>query len=91
MEQIARMVAKGFEETGDHIKGLGKEIQEVKQELKEDIRSLKSQLDLTDARVGRMEADISEIRGNIVYKYEFEDLSARVKYLELKLGVESGK
>jgi hypothetical protein len=48
-------------------------------------------MDHLDARMGRMEADLHEIKGNIVYKYEFEDLAARVKYLETKLGIESGK
>jgi len=39
-------------------------------------------MDHLDARMGRMEADLHEIKGNIVYKYEFEDLAARVKYLD---------
>lgn len=47
-------------------------------------------LDHLDARVGRIEADIHELRGEIVYRYEFEDVLARVKYLEKKLGIESG-
>ena len=38
-----------------------------------------------------MEADLHELKGNGVYKYEFEDLEVRVKYLESKLSIESGK
>jgi hypothetical protein len=40
--------------------------------------------------MGRMEADISALRGEIVYRHEFEGALHRIKYLEKKLGVESG-
>ena len=36
----------------------------------------------------------NELKDNIkrfVYRYEFEDLMARVKYLETKLNIDSGK
>ena len=51
---------------------------------------MNERLDHLDARVGRMEADIHELRGEIVYHHEFEDALARIKYLEKKLGIESG-
>lgn len=38
-----------------------------------------------------IERDIAEIRSHFVYRDEFEDLMARVKYLEQKLGIKSGK
>jgi hypothetical protein len=38
-----------------------------------------------------IERDIAEIRSHFVYRVEFDDLSARVKYLEKKAGVKSGK
>ena len=61
---------------------------------KEDVQELRAEmnerLDHLDARVGRMEADIHELRGEIVYRHEFEDALARIKYLEKKLGIESG-
>jgi hypothetical protein len=61
---------------------------------KEDIQELRTEmngrLDHLDARVGRMEADIHELRGEIVYRHEFEDALSRIKYLEKKLGIESG-
>jgi hypothetical protein len=47
-------------------------------------------MDHMDARMGRMEADFHEIKSNIVYRHEFEDIMARVKYLEQKMGIESG-
>ena len=61
---------------------------------KEDVQELRAEmnerLDHLDARVGRMEADIHELRGEIVYGHEFEDALSRIKYLEKKLGIESG-
>src|SRR3990167_5680328 len=78
----AEMVARGFEHTAT----------------KEDIKQLdgrmdhfEERMDRFDERLGRIEADVAEIRGNLVYKDEFEDLMARVKYVEMKLGIESGK
>ncbi|MDP3778543.1 MAG: hypothetical protein Q8R30_00665 [bacterium] len=47
-------------------------------------------IDHLDARMGRMEADLNEIRSHIVYRHEFEDLMGRVKYIEKKLNIESG-
>lgn len=102
-EELARIIAKGFEGTATKIDaerlqsdvdGLTGNMDSLKgsvTELKQRMIQFESKLDHTDARVGRIEADINEMKGNIVYKFEFEDLTARVKYLELKMGVESGK
>jgi chromosome segregation ATPase len=64
---------------------------------KEDIKrvedrlgGVEGRLDNLDARVGRIEADIHELRGEIVYRHEFQDALDRIKYLEKKLGIESG-
>ena len=83
------MIAKGFAETASKadIKGLEGRMDNFAARM----GNFEKRLDHTDARVGRIEADISEMKGNIVYKYEFEDLQARVKYVETKLGIESGK
>jgi predicted DNA-binding protein len=62
----------------------------TKDELQELRTEMNERLDHLDARVGRMEADIHELRGEIVYRHEFEDALARIKYLEKKLGIESG-
>jgi predicted DNA-binding protein len=58
-------------------------VQELRTEMNE-------RLDHLDARVGRMEADIHELRGEIVYRHAFEDALSRITYLEKKLGIESG-
>ncbi len=61
---------------------------------KEDVETLRQEmntrLDHLDARVGRIEADIHELRDEVVYRHEFEDALARIKYLEKKLSIESG-
>jgi hypothetical protein len=61
---------------------------------KEDLKGFRDEvvnrLDHLDARVGRIEADIHELRDEIVYRHEFEDVLGRIKYLEKKLGIESG-
>ena len=44
-----------------------------------------------NSRLFNIEKDIADIRKHFVYRDEFDDLIARVKYLEKKLGIESGK
>ena len=48
-------------------------------------------LDAMDNRLSNIGREISEIHKHLVYRDEFDDLMDRVKYLELKLGIESGK
>jgi hypothetical protein len=61
---------------------------------KEDLQAMEdrltTRLDHLDARVGRVEADIHELRDEVVRRHEFDDALARIKYLEKKLGIESG-
>lgn len=54
------------------------------------LNHIDTQLDHVDARLGRIEADIHELRDEVVYRHEFEDVLGRIKYLERKLGIESG-
>ncbi len=81
-EELARMIAKGFDHVDERLNQTA---------TKNDIGVLSGRLDHLDARVGRIEADIHEMRGNIVFRQEFEDLMGRVKYLETKMKIESGK
>ena len=64
---------------------------------KEDIKRVESRLDgidgrldHLDARVGRIEADVHALRDKMVHRREFQDVLDRVKYIEKKLGIESG-
>lgn len=78
IDDLARMVAKGFEQTAT----------------KEDLKSFakKGDLDNLEAKLAsKMEAGFSDIKDNLIPKLDFEDLEGRVKYVETKLGIESGK
>jgi tetrahydromethanopterin S-methyltransferase subunit G len=52
--------------------------------------SVESRLDHLNARVGRIEADVHALRDEMVHRQEFQDVLDRVKYIEKKLGIESG-
>ncbi|KKS95190.1 hypothetical protein A3B05_00475 [Candidatus Giovannonibacteria bacterium RIFCSPLOWO2_01_FULL_43_160] len=95
-EELARMIAGGFDDMGNRFEATASKADflSIKTKLSEQdqhFKHLDGRLDHLDARMGRMEADLHEIKGNIVYKFEFEDLAERVKYIESKLGIESGK
>ncbi|MFQ5801425.1 MAG: hypothetical protein ACE5JQ_00845 [Candidatus Methylomirabilales bacterium] len=77
IDDLAVMVKKGFD-------GVDKKLDEFKSDVDE-------RLDHIDARLGRLETDVNELRGEIVYRQEFEDALGRIKYIEGKLGIESGK
>jgi len=54
------------------------------------VDGIDSRLDNLNARVGRIEADVHALRDEMVHRREFEDVLDRVKYIEKKLGIESG-
>jgi len=76
IEDLAGMVQKGFTAAAE--------------ENGRRFGGIEKRLDSVDARLGRLETDVHELRGEIVYRHEFEDALARIKYLERKLGIESG-
>jgi hypothetical protein len=49
------------------------------EEMNERFEKVDARLDHLDARVGRVEADIHELRGEIVYRHEFEGALSRIK------------
>lgn len=72
----AEMVKRGFDDaTTDRAS------------IKTTIGSINTHLGHVDARLGRIEADVK----GVVHHEEFDDLMARVKLLESRLGIESGK
>jgi len=93
LENLAGMIARGFEETAKKVE-VDARFDSVNSRFADmDTRfdKIDGRLDHLDACMGRVEADLAEIRSNIVHRYEFEDLMARVKYVEKKLGIKSGK
>jgi hypothetical protein len=67
-----------------------KDIQELRTEMNQKFDAVETRLDHLDARVGRIEADVHALRDEMVHRREFEDVLGRVKYIEKKLGIESG-
>ena len=85
-ENLAAMVKSGFDETAKKA-DVDARFEQIDQRLEQ----IDQRLDHVDARLLVIERDIAEIRSHFVYREEFEDLMARVKYLEKKLNIESGK
>lgn len=84
-EELARKIAQGFE-------GVDNRFEEVNRK----IDKLDGRVDKLDGRVGKLEDDMTYVRGTVQlierkFDSELEDLSARTKYVEKKLGIESGK
>jgi prefoldin subunit 5 len=81
-----------IKEVKDEIKGLAtkEDVQELRTEMNQKFDSVETRLDHLDARVGRIEADVHALRDEMVHRREFEDVLDRVKYIEKKLGIESG-
>lgn len=72
-----------------------KYLEESKKDFRKEIQELKAIVESgfinVNARLDTIERDTSEIRKHFFYRDEFENLQARVKYLEKKLGIISGK
>jgi tetrahydromethanopterin S-methyltransferase subunit G len=81
IETLAEMINEGFKTTASK-----EDIKEVTTRLD----GIDSRLDTLDARLGRIEADVHALRDEMVHRREFEDVLDRVKYIEKKLGIESG-
>ncbi len=76
------MINNGFENQMKHLDERFGKIDERFDKVDERFDRVDERLDNLDARVGRIEADIHELRGEIVYRHEFEDALGRIKYLE---------
>jgi predicted nucleic acid-binding Zn-ribbon protein len=74
----------------EDIKEVTRDIQQLREEMNERFETVDARLDNLDARVGRNEADVHALRDEMVHRREFEDVLDRVKYIEKKLGIESG-
>jgi hypothetical protein len=85
IEDLAHMINEGFKTTASK-----EDIVEVRQEMQAMEGRLTTRLDHLDARVGRIEADVHALRDEMVHRQEFQDVLDRIKYIEKKLGIESG-
>lgn len=77
-DELARMIAKGFEAVTTQISDVDRATDERLLSLESEV---KNGFRHVDARLATIEYDISDIRKHFVYRDEFEDLMGRVKYL----------
>ncbi len=93
IDGLAQMVAKGFAGVDEHFKAVDRRFNQMA--TKEDLKAVKADLggkiDALDTKTNRMEGDISDVKDSLIPKLDFEDLEGRVKYVEKKLAIESGK
>lgn len=92
IEDLAEMVKRGFDATAtkEDVQDIATDLEQVATDLQTFREETNARLDHLDARAGRVEADIHELQKGIVYRHEFEDVLGRIKYIERKLGIESG-
>ena len=94
IEHLAQMVARGFEQTATKA-DLGLIKEDLKQfATKKDLERFATKLDLDEVErslEGKVESGFSDIADKLVPKLAFEDLESRVKYVETKLSIVSGK
>ena len=89
IEELAMMIQQTVASKED-VNKLRIEMNERFEKVDERFEKMDEHFDHLDARVGRIEADIHELRDEIVYRHEFENALGRIKYMERKLGIESG-
>ncbi len=83
IDDLAIMVKREF----DH----ANETMADKASVKQGFVEANQKLDHMSARLGSVERDVAEIRKHFVYRDEFEDALSRIRLLEKKLGIQSGK
>jgi hypothetical protein len=89
IEGLAALINETMASKED-IQGVQSDIGGLREEVKEMEGRLTTRLDHLDARVGRIEADVHALRDEMVHRQEFHDALDRIKYIEKKLGIESG-
>ena len=82
IDDLARVVKKGFERVDKRFDEIDKDFDEVDKrfdEVDKRIELLEARIEHMDARLRMIEMDIAEIRKNLVYRDEFERLATRVE------------
>ena len=80
IEKLATAVKHGFDSVDKRFEQVDKRFEKIE-----------TTLTHMNARMLTIERDVAEIRAHFVYREEFEDLMARVRLLEKKAGIASGK
>lgn len=98
IDKLALMVLKEFGEMRQYMdqrfERIEADINYLKKEvnhLKIEVSDIKLDVSYLKSEVRDIRSDVAEIKDQLIPKLEFEDLSERVKYMEEKMGIESGK
>lgn len=98
IDKLAQMVASGFSDMGERIdkrfEQVDKQFDRVDKQFKQvEMRLDEISIDLKYVKedLKEVKRDVADVKQSMVPPMEFEDLSFRVKYLEEKMGIESGK
>ena len=92
--ELARMVAEGFKGVDKRFDEVDKRFEKIDKQfnkIDDKFEQVDNRLEHIDARLDTMSKDIAIIKEHFVYRHEFNDLLDRVKYLEEKMGIDSGK
>ncbi len=100
IEELALMIAKGFEGVHKQFELIDKRFQEIDKRFQEIDKNfeaidkrfdiIESRLDHMDARLAMLERDVAEIRQRLSMRDEvFEDLLMRVQVIEKQLGIQN--
>lgn len=87
VETLAQVVQKAFLGVHKQFEALDKRIEALEKR----ISIIEMEIQSINARLDTIEHDIADIRKHFVYRDEFEDALARLKLVEKKLGIKSGK
>jgi outer membrane murein-binding lipoprotein Lpp len=85
IDDLARMINEDFKTTA-----IKDDMTALRSEMNKKFDVVNSHLNNLDARVGRIEADVHTLRDEMAHRQEFHDALDRIKYIEKKLGIESG-
>ncbi len=93
----ADMIQRGFSHVDERFEQISERFEQVDQrfeQMDQRFEQMDQRFEQIDGRLAHIDARLNTIERDIrdlVSREEFTDLTARVKYLEMKLGVESGK
>ncbi len=94
IENLARIVARGFEQVDKRFEQVDKRFEQVDKRFElidKKIEQIDVEIRHINARLNTIEHDIATIIKHFVYRDEFEDVLMRLSAVEKKLGLRSGK
>ena len=97
IEGLAELIQRSMASKED-LKGMATKDDLKELATKEDLQEVTDRLDKLEIKVDHIEAsqiqmqiDLHTLKEGVVYQHEYDDSLGRIKYMERKLGIESGK